>query len=107
MGSGDLQDFLSRSDVKPLLTKFDNSTSEKRLRSNLKIFFVILRNAPINVYQLYKVLHGKPSYTQIKRLIKDLEYVGLIATRVILTGENRAEKQIIVPEEIVREVEHG
>lgn len=90
-------------DLNPLLSKLNNSVSNKRLRRNLKIFFAILKNAPLNVYQLTKIIDSW-SYSEIKRVIRDLEYCGLISTRMILTDQNRAEKQIIIPEEILQEV---
>lgn len=67
-----------------------------RIDYNL-ILDTIKKNAPVSLPNLKKLL---PQYggTSIWNAIKTFEFAGLIKTRIILNAENKAEKQIIIPE---------
>jgi len=79
------------------------SNSDELVLRNNHVFEFIKKNAPISPYKIAKEM--KVSYTTIKRIIRNLEYCGLIKIKVILTDENRTCKMIIIPEEILEEEE--
>lgn len=79
----------TKEDINSLLT---NTT--KRVCRNNAILNLIKENAPISVYDLSKLCEW--SYTEVCRVIRDLEFCGLIQIKVVLEN-NRAKKILNVP----------
>ena len=66
-----------------------------RLKTNSRLVLDhIERTAPTTIYRISKELGI--SYTTISRIIKDLEFVSLIKTRIVLGDNNLAHREIIV-----------
>lgn len=78
-----------RGSVKDIST----NTNRKVQRTN-QILNYIKENAPITPYKLSKKLGI--NYTDVHRTVKELEFVGLIKTRIVIGENNRACKLIIL-----------
>ena len=83
--------FFKKDTTNPLYT----NTDKRVIRNNL-ILDLIKKNAPITPYALTKMV--KWSYTEVCRVIRDLEYVGLIQVKIVLGDNNRANKLLTIPE---------
>jgi len=73
-----------------------STNSPKRVQRINHVLNYIREHAPITPYALAKEM--EISYTEIHRIVKDLEYCGLIAVRVVLGEYNRAHKLITIPD---------
>lgn len=82
--------------IKPIST----NTNRKVQRTNIILDF-IKKNAPTSPYKISKELGI--NYTDVARTIKELEFVGLIQTKAVISKENRAFKEIILPDKLKEE----
>ena len=73
-----------------------SAKQDKCIRRNNLIFNYIKKNYPINLYQLSQNL--SINYKTISEVVKFLEISKLIKTKIIINQENRAEKQLFLPE---------
>jgi len=71
-----------------------NSLKLKNRTNSRMVLDHIERTAPTTIYKISQELGI--SYTTISRIIKDLEFVGLIKTRIVLGDNNIAHREIIV-----------
>ncbi len=85
--------FFSENPINPLYT----NTSKKVLRNN-HILNLIKENSPITPYKLTKLV--KWSYTEVCRVIRDLEYCGLIQVKIVIGENNRSNKLLTIPNNI-------
>lgn len=82
-----------------------STNSEKRVQKNNQVLNLIKERQPITPYSLTKLLPF--SYTEVCRVVRDLEYCGLIQIKVIIGENTRAKKLLFIPELKTNAEQHG